>query len=105
MKRAPLRGPLLALSGISLAVAGMPGAVPVKGEVRIAVIVSQDAPPYQEAFDGFKRYFEAQGVRAQFEVHALHGDGAGAGAALQRARQERVGLVLALGSLGAQAAV
>ena len=105
MTRAPLCGPLLVLGAISLVVSWMVGAVSVKAEVRIAVIVSQDAAPYQEALDGFRKYLDAQGVRARFDVHALHGDGAKAGAALQDARQDGAGLVLVLGSLGAQAAV
>ena len=69
------------------------------------MIVSQDASPYQEVLDGFKQALEAQGVRAQFDVHALHGDGAKAEEALLGARQDGAGLLLALGSLGAQAAV
>ncbi|PYT35685.1 MAG: hypothetical protein DMF52_09835 [Acidobacteria bacterium] len=105
MTRAPLCGPFLALGGISLAVSSMLGAATVRSEVRIAVIVSQDASPYQEVLDGFKQALEAQGVRAQFDVHALHGDGAKAEEALLGARQDGAGLLLALGSLGAQAAV
>lgn len=105
MTRAPLCGPFLALGGISLVVSSMVGAATVRSEVRIAVIVSQDASPYQEVLDGFRQSLEAQGVRAQFDVHALHGDGEKAEAALQRARQDGAGLLLALGSLGAQAAV
>jgi len=90
---------------MSLAVSSMLGAATVRSEVRIAVIVSQDASPYQEVLDGFKQALEAQGVRAQFDVHALHGDGAKAEEALLGARQDGAGLLLALGSLGAQAAV
>ena len=105
MTRAPLCGPFLALGGISLAVSSMLGAATVRSEVRIAVIVSQDASPYQEVLDGFKQALEAQGVRAQFDVRALHGDGVKAEEALLGARQDGAGLLLALGSLGAQAAV
>jgi len=90
---------------MSLAVSSMLGAATVRSEVRIAVIVSQDASPYQEVLDGFKQALEAQGVRAQFDVHALHGDGVKAEEALLGARQDGAGLLLALGSLGAQAAV
>jgi putative ABC transport system substrate-binding protein len=104
MRRATLRGLLQVLSVTALAAAGDVGAAPVKGEVRIAVIVSQDATPYQEALEGFKRYLDGQGVRSRLEVHALHGDGTQAGEVLQRARQDRADLVLALGSLGTQAA-
>jgi len=105
MTRAPLCGSFLALGGMSLAVSSMLGAATVRSEVRIAVIVSQDASPYQEVLDGFKQALEAQGVRAQFDIHALHGDGAKAEEALLGARQDGAGLLLALGSLGAQAAV
>ena len=105
MTRAPLCGSFLALGGMSLAVSSMLGAATVRSEVRIAVIVSQDASPYQEVLDGFKQALEAQGVRAQFDVRALHGDGAKAEEALLGARQDGAGLLLALGSLGAQAAV
>jgi len=105
MTRAPLCGSFLALGGMSLAVSSMLGAATVRSEVRIAVIVSQDASPYQEVLDGFKQALEAQGVRAQFDVRALHGDGVKAEEALLGARQDGAGLLLALGSLGAQAAV
>jgi len=105
MKRAPLRGVVLLVGGVALAATATAGAVPLEGEARITVIVSQDATPYLEALDGFRSYLEAQGVRAKIDVHALHGDGTLAGAALQRARQDRAALVLALGSLGAHAAV
>ncbi len=105
MKRALVRGPLLVLGGVALTVAGAARAAPVKGEVRIAVIVSQDAPPYQEALAGFKSYLESQGVRAQFETLELHGDAANAPGSLQRVRQGRATLLLTLGSLGTQAAV
>jgi len=48
---------------------------------------------------------ERQGVQAQLDVHALHGDGAGADAALLRARADGAQLLFTLGSLGTQAAV
>src|SRR5438093_4066908 len=105
MTRAPLCGPFLALGGLSLAVSSMLGAATVRSEVRIAVIVSQDASPYLEVLDGFRQSLEARGVHAQLDVHALHGDGAKAEAALLGARQGGAGRLLALGSLGAQAAV
>ncbi len=75
------------------------------GEIRIAVLVSQDADPYQEALAGFRRSLEQQGVNAALDVESLHGDATAVPAALQRARQERAGLIFTLGSLATQAAV
>jgi putative tryptophan/tyrosine transport system substrate-binding protein len=97
-------GPLLASGSILLAVSGGTRAAPGKVETRIAVILSQDAQPYQEALTGFRRYIDGQGIEAQFDVQALHGDVAVVGQALQSARAGGADLVLALGSIGAQAA-
>lgn len=105
MRSAPWRAPLMTLSALALAASAPAGATQVKGDVRLTVIVSQDAPPYQEALDGFRDYLEQQGVRVPIDVQSLHGDAAAAPAALQRARQDHASLVLTLGSLGTQAAV
>src|SRR5256712_2869706 len=98
-------------SGIVLAAAILltrtadPGAArPAGAGPRSAAIVSQDAAPYEEAVAGFRSHLEQQGLRAQIDVYPLHGDVAGASPALQRARQDRAGLILTLGSLGTQAA-
>ena len=105
MRIAPVRASLLALGAFGLAVSAPVGAAAVKEDARVAVLVSQDAPPYQEALDGFRDYLEQQGVRLPIDVQSLHGDAAAAAAALQRSRQDRASLVLTLGSLGTQAAV
>ncbi|HEU4402890.1 MAG TPA: ABC transporter substrate binding protein [Candidatus Polarisedimenticolia bacterium] len=84
---------------------GLAHAAPAGQEARIAVLVSQDAAPYQEALQGFRRSLEQQGIRATVDVYPLHGDGANAAPALQRARQDHARLLLTLGSLGTQAAV
>jgi len=105
MTSAPLRVSLLALGGMALAVPAEAGAAPIPADLRITAIVSQDAPQYLEALEGFRTLLEQQGVRAPIDVQALHGDAAAATAALQRARQDRAGLILTLGSLGTQAAV
>jgi len=74
-------------------------------EVRIDVLISQDAEPYQQALEGFRRAFDQAGVKAAIEVFPLHGITAAAGPALQHARQSQAGLILTLGSLATQAAV
>jgi len=74
-------------------------------EVRIDVLISQDAEPYQQALEGFRRAFDQAGVKAAIEVFPLHGSADAAGSALQHARQSEAGLILTLGSLATQAAV
>ena len=73
--------------------------------VPIAVLVSQDAAPYQEALEGFRRALSRQGVSAQLEVYPLRGEIAGADAALRGARDGRAQLILTLGALATRAAV
>ncbi len=74
-------------------------------EVRIDVLISQDAEPYQQALEGFRHAFDQAGLKAMVEVFPLHGNAAAAGPALQHARQSQPGLILTLGSLATQAAV
>lgn len=104
MQPASCRAIVPLLAGLALAAPGTAAAAPAKGEVRIAVLVSQDAPPYQEALAGFRSYLDQSGIRAQIDVHALHGDGAAAAHALEQVRRSGAHLLLALGSLGTQAA-
>jgi putative ABC transport system substrate-binding protein len=76
-----------------------------ESEVRISVLVSQDAGPYQEALAGFKGTLEKQGVRAVYDIHPLHGKAELAGPELEKAVQTRPSLVFTLGSMASQAAV
>ncbi len=73
--------------------------------VRVSVLVSQDAPQYREALSGFQRYFEQQGVKADYDIHLLHGDAALAPGSLRRAVEGKALLLFTLGSLATQAAV
>src|SRR5437773_11542973 len=98
MKPAPVRASLLALGAFGLAVSAPAGAAAVKEDARVAVLVSQDAPPHQEALDGFRAYLEQQGARLARDVQSLHGDAAAADAALQRPRQDRASPVPTRGS-------
>jgi putative ABC transport system substrate-binding protein len=105
MRHAPARATLLVLGGLALVVAATSGAAPVKGDARVVVIVSQDAPQYLDALEGVKSHLESQGARFPVDVHALHGDAAAAAGILQGARRDGAGLVVTLGSLATQAAV
>jgi putative ABC transport system substrate-binding protein len=92
-----------ALSLLFLATSAVPGS-PDPG-VRVCVLVSQDAGPYQEALSGFRRYLEQQGVKAVYDVHPLHGDASLAAPALRQAVQNGARLVFTLGSMATHAAV
>src|SRR6266571_4556757 len=48
-------------------------------EVRIDVLISQDAEPYQQALEGFRHAFDQAGLKAMVEVFPLHGNAAAAG--------------------------
>ena len=105
MRHASVRASLLVLGGLALAPAAALRAAPVKGDVRVAVIVSQDAPQYLDALDGLKSALESQGARIPVDVHPLHGDAAAAQGILETVRQDHDGLVVTLGSLGTRAAI
>ncbi len=87
------------------ALCGVADGAGARPDARIAVLVSQDAGPYQEALAGLRRYLDQQGSKAPIDVYPLHGEAAAADAALQAARKAPVGLLVTLGSLATQAAV
>ena len=96
----------LALSAVALAGAAGPAAAqpaPDSRETRIAVLVSQEAPPYRQALAGFTRALERRGLKVSVRVGSLEGDGAKAAQALAAARPEQAQLILTLGTLATQA--
>lgn len=112
MNREPTRGTPLTAGRIAAAALALLAATGGAGEasappagVRIAAIVSQDAPPYEEALTGFKSHLERTGAPVQVDVYLLHGDPAGVDAALSAARRDRADVLFTLGSLATQAAV
>jgi putative tryptophan/tyrosine transport system substrate-binding protein len=83
---------------------GVPGA-PKAPAGRVAVLISQDAEPYQEALAGIRQYVEKQKDGVAIDVFALGGDAARAAEALGRARQAGASLIFTLGSVATQSAV
>ncbi len=102
LNRALLGGSLLAALTVA---AGVAGAAPAKREVRVFVLVSQDAPPFQSAIAGLKRALETPEMKPEIEVIQLRGEAAQAATAVQQARQGKAQVILTLGSLATQAAV
>jgi putative ABC transport system substrate-binding protein len=87
------------------ALCGVAEGAGARPDARIAVLVSQDAEPYQDALAGLRRHLKAQGSPAPLDVYPLHGEAAAADAALQAARKASAGLLVTLGSVATQAAI
>lgn len=87
------------------ALTAVAGAAPPKREVRVFVLVSQDAPPFQAAVSGLRRALETPEMKPEIEVIPLHGEAAQIEAAVQSARQGRAQVILTLGSLATQGVV
>lgn len=86
--------PLLLL--LALPLAAIP-AFPSQKPVQVLVVVSHDAPPYQEALSGFRRTLERTNGGINLQVVQLHGDPERARQLLTQPGQSD--LVLTLGSL------
>lgn len=72
---------------------------------RIVVLISNDAPPYQEALAGFKNHLEQSGQRVDIQSYPLHNEAANAAPALAQAREQHAALILTLGGLATQSAI
>jgi putative ABC transport system substrate-binding protein len=105
MKSLIVRRSVVVLFVVLALILGWAGAAESEKESRIGVLLSQDAGPYQETLDGFKRYLEQQGVRVRLDVVSLKGDAAQAGAAMRQLRAQPLNLLFTLGSLATQSAV
>jgi len=94
------------IATILLAVAAaLSSAHPAGANERIAVLVSMDARPFQDAVAGFQEHLAKQGVRADYEQFSLRGDSANAAAAMHKIKQGRFDLIYTLGSPATEAAV
>lgn len=70
---------------------------------RIAVLVSAQDPPFQEALAGFQQALAKQGLEADYDVYRLAGDASQAEQAAKKVKQRGARLVFTLGSLGTDA--
>lgn len=68
-------------------------------DARVVVLVSHNAKPYEDALEGIRSCFAANGIKARIEIIRLNGNAAGTAKALEKAGKEKVDLVLPLGSL------
>jgi len=73
-------------------------------ELRIVILTSSHAAPYEEALAGFQQAFRQQGVRAIFDVHSLEKETPQVARVLQDVKQGGSALVLTLGTAATQRA-
>lgn len=72
---------------------------------RIAVVASHNAPPYEEAIDGVKRFIESNGAQAELNVYKLETDEANGRGTIASAIGSGANVLLTLGSLATRAAL
>lgn len=90
---------LLTAAGLLLCVALAAAAE----ERRIAVVVSGVGAPYDETVAGFRAALDAQDVKVKADTFALSGDAARAEQAAKEISRRRPALVLAVGTMAAEA--
>jgi ABC-type uncharacterized transport system substrate-binding protein len=105
MNRMRIKVVAVLLMGIAVMVSQI-GSVHAQGRKgRILALVSQGAKPYQDALAGFREQLAKLGIPSEVDAVQLEGDGSKAASAVEKAKQEGVDLVLALGSVAASSAV
>lgn len=87
---------VLLAAALTLCLAAAPAAAPQQA-ARVLVVMSQDAPPYQHALNGFRG--ELSRTRSGLDVRVLQLGGDAARASQLLARAPEADLVLTLGSL------
>src|SRR5438552_1473419 len=73
-------------------------------ELRIVILTSSRAAPYEEALAGFQQVLRQQGVRAIFDVHSLDEETPRVARILQEFKQGGSALLLTLGTAASQRA-
>jgi putative ABC transport system substrate-binding protein len=89
---------------VLLAMSFSPGSA-VCGDLRIAVITSQDTPPYQEVETGFLEFLKKEGVVADFEHYGLAGNAGKAFEVIRDIKKQPPHLILTVGTLATQTAL
>lgn len=87
-----------------LAMSLSPGSA-VCGDLRIAVIASQDTPPFQDVTAGFLEFLKKEGVVAAFDRYALSGNTGKASQVIHDIKKQPPHLILTIGTLATQTAL
>lgn len=77
----------------------------ISGDLRIAVITSQDTPPHQDVETGFRDFLKREGVAVDFEPYGLSGNAGKASEVIRDIKQQPPRLILTIGTLATQTAL
>lgn len=100
----PVRSAWLRIVLGSLVLTVLAGRVSAES-LRVVVLTTQDAGPYQEVIAGFRQALTKQAATAQIDVVALQGNAQKAHEMLTEMKKQPPSLLVALGSAATQAAV
>lgn len=73
-------------------------------DLRIAVITSQDTPPYQDVASGFFDFLKNEGVIADFDHYKISGNAGKASEVIRDIKKRPPRLILTIGTLATQTA-
>jgi len=74
-------------------------------ETRIAVLLSSQQPPFEEALKGFQQFLGRQNVAVVYDVYPPEDMEDRAGQAIQKIKTQNPALILAIGSLATESAL
>ena len=77
----------------------------VAASSKVAIIVSQDSPPYAEVVNGFRASMASAGVQEGIEVYSLKGNSENAPDVLRQFKDEPPMMFLTVGSLATQVVI
>lgn len=95
---------LTAVATLLAVLFGAAAAAMAADEVRITVLVSYDAPPFEQALDGFKEHLVRQGAAAVYATYPLQDLSGEARRQLEATASDGTRLILALGTPALEAA-
>ena len=77
----------------------------ISGDLRIAVITSQNTPPYQDVATGFQDFLKKEGIAAVFDHYELSGNAGKASEVIRGIMKQPPSLILTIGTLATQTAL
>lgn len=77
----------------------------ISGDLRIAVIASQNTPPYQDVAIGFQDFLKKEGVVAVVDHYGLSGNAGKASEVIRGIMKQPPSLILTIGTLATQTAL
>jgi putative ABC transport system substrate-binding protein len=90
---------------IALLLTGLVVSTGLADNIRVVIILSQDATPYQDLGTGFRRYLSAHGMSTSFETYSLQGSAAKAAEFFPAMKGKPPQLLLTIGTLATQTAL